>query len=209
MFEQEIVNLVEQVHPALAVAVFIAAVDTVVLVGINHQVELFPVGNHGFDEFHCILVVDVVVAATVTEQVVALNHRRVVDGRIEVVAIGIFLRRAHETLGIDIIVIAPVGHRSHRNGSADDIRALGDAVGSHKAAVAPAVDAYSASVNVGLLGHVFGKGNHVFGLVLAKLQVGHLLEHLALRTAATVVDGNADNAVLRKQLHPPIIAVGP
>ena len=73
MFKQEIVNLGEQVHPALAAAVFIAAVDAVVLVGINHQVELFAVGNQCLDEFHRILVVDVVVAATVAEQVVAFN----------------------------------------------------------------------------------------------------------------------------------------
>ena len=80
MFEQEIVNLVEQVHPALAVAVFVAAIDAVVLVGINHQVELLAVRNHGLDEFHGVLVVDIVVAATMAEQVVALDHCRVVDG---------------------------------------------------------------------------------------------------------------------------------
>ena len=60
-----------------------------------------------------------------------------------------------------------------------------------------------------MLGHVLGKGNHVLGLVLAELQVSHLLEHLALRAATTVVDGHADNAMLGKQLHPPIVAVGP
>ncbi len=77
MFKQEVVNLVEEVHAALTVAIFVAAVDAVVLVGINHQVELLVVGNHGLDEFHGILIVDVVVAAAVAEQVVALNELRV------------------------------------------------------------------------------------------------------------------------------------
>ena len=78
MLKQEVVNLVKQVHPALAVAVFVAALDSVVLVGINHQVELLAVRNHGLDKFHGVLVVDIIVAAAVTEQVVALNQSRVV-----------------------------------------------------------------------------------------------------------------------------------
>ena len=78
MLKQEIVNLVEKVHPTLAVAVFVAAVNAVVLVGINHQVELLVVGNHGLDEFHSVLIVDVVVAAAVAEQLVALDELRVV-----------------------------------------------------------------------------------------------------------------------------------
>ena len=80
MLKQEIVNLVEKVHPALAVAVFVAAVNAVVLVGINHQVELLTVRNHGLDELHSVLVVDVVIAAAVAKQVVTFNHRRIVDG---------------------------------------------------------------------------------------------------------------------------------
>lgn len=80
MFKQEVVNLVEEVHATFAGAVFIATIDTVVLVGINHQVKLLAVGNHGLDEFHGVLVVDIVVAAAMAEQVVALDHRRVVDG---------------------------------------------------------------------------------------------------------------------------------
>ena len=40
MLKQEIVNLVEEVHTAFATTIFVAAVDAVVLVGINHQVEL-------------------------------------------------------------------------------------------------------------------------------------------------------------------------
>ena len=80
MLKQEVVNLVEQVHPALATTVFIAAVDAVVLVGIDHQVELLAVRNHGLDKFHGVLVVDIVVAAAVAKQVVTLDEFRVVDG---------------------------------------------------------------------------------------------------------------------------------
>ena len=74
MLKQEIINLVEKVHAALAVAVFVATVNAVVLVGINHQVELLVVGNHGLDEFHGILVVDIVVAAAMAKQVVAFDE---------------------------------------------------------------------------------------------------------------------------------------
>ena len=73
MLKQEVVDLVEEMHPALTVAVFVAAIDAVVLIGIDHQVELLAVRNHGLDELHRVLVVDVVVAATVAEQVVAFN----------------------------------------------------------------------------------------------------------------------------------------
>ena len=75
MFEKEVVDLGEKMHPAFAVAIlFVATVDAVVLVGIDHQVELLAIADHGLDEFHGILVVDIIVAATVTEQVVALDQ---------------------------------------------------------------------------------------------------------------------------------------
>ena len=79
VFKQEIVNLVEEMHPALATAVFIAAVDAMVLVGIDHQVELLAVGNHGLDEFHRVLVVDIVVAAAVAKQIITFDHCRIAD----------------------------------------------------------------------------------------------------------------------------------
>ena len=81
MSEQEIVNLCEQVHSALSVAIFlVAAVDAVVFVGIDHQVKLLAVRDHGLDELHGVLVVDVVVAAAMAKQVVALDQSGVVNG---------------------------------------------------------------------------------------------------------------------------------
>ena len=79
MLEQEVVDLVEQMHAALAATIFVATVNAVILVGINHQVELLAVGNHSLDEFHRVLIVDVVVAAAVAEQVVALDHCSIAD----------------------------------------------------------------------------------------------------------------------------------
>ena len=79
MLKQEIINLVKQVHAALTGTVFVAAVDAVVLVGINHQVKLLAVGNHCLDELHGVLVVDVVVAAAMAEQIVTLDELGVVD----------------------------------------------------------------------------------------------------------------------------------
>ena len=79
MFEQEIVNLVEQVHTAFAIAVFIVAIDAVILVRVNHQVELFFVRNHGLDEFHGVLIMHVIVAAAVAKQVVTLNHSGIMN----------------------------------------------------------------------------------------------------------------------------------
>ena len=40
MLKQKVINLVEQVHTAFAATVLVAAINAVVLVGINHQVEL-------------------------------------------------------------------------------------------------------------------------------------------------------------------------
>ena len=80
MLKQEVVNLVKEMHAALAGAIFIATVNAVVLVRIDHQIKLLAIRNHGLDEFHGVLVVNVVVAAAMAEQVVALDHRRVVDG---------------------------------------------------------------------------------------------------------------------------------
>ena len=68
MLKQEVVNLVEEMHAALAAAIFVATVDAVVLVGIDHQVKLLAVRNQGLDELHGVLVVDIVVTTTVAEQ---------------------------------------------------------------------------------------------------------------------------------------------
>ena len=73
MLKQEVVNLVEEVHTALAAAIFVTTVDAVVLIGIDHQVKLFTIRNHGLDELHGVLVVDIVVTTTVAEQVVAFD----------------------------------------------------------------------------------------------------------------------------------------
>ena len=75
MSEQEIVNLCEQVHSAFTIAVFlVSAIDAVVLVRINHKVELYAVGNHRLDELHRILIVHVVVARAMAKQVVTFDH---------------------------------------------------------------------------------------------------------------------------------------
>lgn len=67
MLKQEIINLSEKVHPAFIVAIFfITTVDAVIFIRINHQVKLFTIIYHSLDEFHAILVMDVVVAAAMT-----------------------------------------------------------------------------------------------------------------------------------------------
>ena len=81
MFKQEIVNLGKQMHTAfIGGVVLIVAGDAMVLVGINHQVELLAVGDQGLDELHGILVVDIVVTAAMAEQIITLNEFRVVYG---------------------------------------------------------------------------------------------------------------------------------
>lgn len=210
MSEQEIVDLREQVHPAFAVAeLLVAAVNAVVLVGVNHQVELHVVGNHRLNQLHRVLVMYVVVAAAVAEQVVALDQRGVAHRRVVVVARRVLLRRAHVTLGIYVVVESPVRHRRDGDRGADDVGTLGDAVGSHEAAVAPAVNGDLVGVDVWLLRHVFRQRYHVFGLVFPELKVGHLLELLALRPAASVVDRHRDDSALREKLHPVPVAVIP
>ena len=87
MFEKEAVNLGEQVHTAFSVAIFVAAIDAVILVRVNHQVKLLAIRNHGLDEFHGILVMHIVISAAVAKEVVALNHGRIVDWRIQIVAV--------------------------------------------------------------------------------------------------------------------------
>lgn len=68
MFEQEIADFSEQVHGAFTFAVFaVTAVNSMVLVWINHQIELHSVGYHRLDELHGVLVMDVVVTGAVAD----------------------------------------------------------------------------------------------------------------------------------------------
>ena len=88
MLEQEVVDLGEEMHAAFAVAILVTTIDSVILVRIDHQVKLLAIADHGFDELHGVLVVNVVVAATVAKQVVAFDQLGVMHRRVLVITIG-------------------------------------------------------------------------------------------------------------------------
>ena len=111
-------------HQLVEVQAGVAAVDAVVLVGIDAHLELLIGLLEGGDEVEGVLEVDVIVARTVDKQIVALQPISEVDGRIVVVAVGVVLRTLQEALGVDVVVIAPCGDGCHSYGTLEDIVAF-------------------------------------------------------------------------------------
>ncbi len=182
-----------------------AAVDAVVFVGIDHVFKVLVVLDQFFGQAHTVLDVHVVVASAVDEQVVAFEFARVAQGRVGVVAFGILGGGAHVALRVDVVVEAPVGHRSDGNGGFEDVGTLGDAMGSHEASVAPAPDADAAAVHVGAEGQGLSGGDLVLRLVLAQLQVGALGEVASLTASSAVVHTDDPIAFVGEHLIPEVV----
>ena len=171
-----------------------------VLVGEEELVVLHAGLVEGLHQLHSVLEVHVVVGGAVNEEVFALEVLGVSGRRVEVVAVGVLLRRAHKALGVDVVVVAPVGDRCHGDGHLEGAVAAEEREGGEVAAEAPAPDADAVAVHVGLLFEPVGGGNLVDGLIFAHLLVDDLLEGVAPGGGAAPVHAHGDVAVLRQHL---------
>ena len=164
-----------------------------VAVGVDLHVELLAGLYEGLAILGGVAQVDVVVGRAVDEQEVARELRCAADGVVGI-ALAVFLRRAHVALGVDGVVVAPVGRGCHGHSGAED-----GLPGAHRherveAAKAPTPNAYVLAVDVGQRGKIAGGGSLVLGFEAAQVQVGTLLESRPAATRAASVNADVDVA---------------
>src|SRR5579871_2632309 len=102
---------------------------------IEHDLEILVGPLEFLHELHAILHMHIVVHQAMEEQQFAVEVTGGLHNRGGVVAIRILLRRIHVPLGIDRVVIVPVGDRSARNAGGEEL-AVRQRIGRHESAVA-------------------------------------------------------------------------
>ena len=140
------------------------------------------------------------------QQVVAFQAVGEIERRVAVVAVGIFLGTLQETLGIDVVVVAPRDDWSYRNGTLEDIVAFEYAKRRQVAAKAPSEDADAVLVNPRLAAKPLGGAYGVDALVVAQIAVGHLFPFRSTSAGATTVEAGYHIAFLRQHAEPVVVA---
>ena len=178
------------------------AVDGMVKVGIDHQVELL-VGRHQcIYHGHGVLKMHVVVTTAMHQQVAAAHFFHVVHRAVLVVAVRVLLRGAHETLGVDVVVIPPVGDGRHGYGRLEMIGTLGDGQRTQITAIAPAEHADAFGVHKRQAAQILGRFYAVFGFQLAQFHIYAVLEIAASIVRAPWVHCHHNKSLLSHIVHP-------
>ena len=153
------------------------------------------------DQLERVVRMHVVVDHAVQEQQVARELARVLDAAARVVAFGILLRRAHIALGVDRVVVAPVGGGRDGDRGLERVAAQDHRGGRHVAAVARAGDADARAVDVrARLGEMRDRSGLVVEVDLAELEVRRGFEGLSAVRRAAVVDRHRDEPKRRVRI---------
>src|SRR6056297_1408744 len=89
----------------------IPSINAMILVGIHMHVELLVSFYQLPEKLHGVLKMDIVIGAPVDEQKFTLKSVGKMNGGVISISFGILLRGTHKSLGVDGIVIFPVGDR--------------------------------------------------------------------------------------------------
>ena len=193
-------------HQLIQVQAGVAAVDAVVFVRIDAHLKLLIGLLKGGGHIEGVLEMHVVVARAVNKQVVALQTVCKIERRVVVVTVGVVLRTLQETLGVNVVIVAPRGDGCHGDGALEDIVALQDAERRQVAAKAPAKDTDAALINPRLAAKPFCSLYCIDALVVAQIPVGHLLPVSATSTSATTVKAHHHITLLRQHTEPVVVA---
>ena len=148
-----------------------AAVDKVVSVGIDLHVELLAVLYVGFGDFGEVAEVYVVVRCAVDEQEVSVKVGCTLDG-VDGVALWVFGGGAHVALGIDGVVILPIGGCGYGYSCLKDGAPFRHGHERIETSEAPSPDGDVLCIDVGKRGEVKGGFDLVARLEESELEVG-------------------------------------
>ncbi len=189
----------------------LALVDAVAPVRINHHAELFVGFDQRVDQPLRALVVDVVIAAAVNQQQVALKLSGIRDRRTSLVAERVLLRQAHIALLVDGVVQPEVGHGRHCHPGSIDFRMLEHQVQGGGAAAAPAPDRHAGRIDVRPAADDLACCR---GLILRGDDTDFVVNRFAPlaaagRRCAAIVDAGDEIPLLRQKLMPEHAAAAP
>ena len=137
----------------------------------------------------------IVVGHSLQQQQLALELARVLHATSRVVALRILLRRAHVALGVDGVVVAPVGRRRARHAGGEDITAANHANCRHVAAVTVPRDADARGVDVrACCREMLHRGGLIIGVGLTELQVRAAFKGLSATRCSAIVDDDQDES---------------
>ena len=111
---------------------------------------------------------NIVVAGAMRKHQLALKIGGLIYGRRIRVALGIILRAAHVTLGVNRVVEAPVGYGRDGDAGLENVGRVEHGIERHVAAVTPAPDADARAIHVGERLQIFHAGELVFQLDFAE-----------------------------------------
>src|ERR1051326_5337244 len=127
-------------------------------------------------------------------QVLRRIHRRAL-----LVALGIVLRRAHVTLGIDAVVIAPVSDGASRDSHLERL-AVRQCIARHEPTITPAPDTNARAVNVRLALQPRHTIFEIAQFELAEIFINRPRRFHPLAARGAIVTDPDDVALLRQQL---------
>ena len=185
----------------------VSAIDGVVFVGIETEFELLARLLQSRYHIHRILNMDIVIASAVYEEIIALEPVGEVEGRVVVVALGVVFGKGEETLGIDVVVVAPSDDGSDGDGGLEDIVAFEYGERREVAAEAPTPDADTLFVDPALLTEPAGSFDSILTFHTAEVLVGLLLEVGSTTACAATVEAEDHIALAGEHVVPVVVGV--
>ena len=130
----------------------------------------------------------IVVGGAVHEQKLAIHAPYMIHGSALVVAILIFTRGEHVTLGIYRVVVTPVGYRRHSDSGL--IGAVECRRGHERfiSTITPSIYSYARTVDIGKISGITSCVDLVDSFVMSEIFVNHIAECRAAETGATRID---------------------
>ena len=139
---------------------------------------------------------NIVIGQSVTKQQRTMQLRSTCDGTHIIIARRILLRRAHEALSIDGIIIAPAGGGSDGHTTAENFPTLAHRHKRVPTAIRPSPDGYTLLINVRLLPQPECRLNLIACLKFAQTLVDAFLELGTTTACSTIVDAGHYIALL-------------
>lgn len=113
-----------------------------VAVRVGEHVELFTILDKCVNHLQLILTVYIIICCASYDEVFTGQGGCVAQWAVVIISACVLLWSAHETLGVDRIVVSPISDGRNGNADLEDV-ALAKAECAHEAAEAPSPNAYS------------------------------------------------------------------
>ena len=143
----------------------------------------------------------IVIGCAVNEQEIPMKFSSTSDG-IDRIVIGIFLGRAHITLGIDRVVVLPVGRSSNSNTTTEDGATIGHGHEGVETSEAPAPECDALCIDKRQGGEILSSCHLVLRFEITQTQVSAFLKLCTACACAATIDNDTDESFFGKHTFP-------